>query len=220
MNRESAWFIGASVCYSSTSNPYCFTQNGSPAIAGSQIDVLANDCPKIAPVCRFWAVGGTNPHCLPEHLGKGGKIPGAAEVEQQPEPEEFAWLIDECIQQRITVISLADRRLIDLNNYKLQERAKAITISKRLDEASRERWQMWLKWTIGNLHKASNRTTFFYLVWTPLVIFYCAIAFMGMPVAVACPKPNGICHNLRVMALETRRTVLLPQVWGDKLTRR
>ncbi len=65
-----------------------------------------------------------------------------------------------------------------------------------------ERWQMWLKWTVGNLHKASNRTTFFYLVWTPLVVFYSAIAFMGMPVAVACPKENGVCHNLRVLAVK------------------
>ncbi|KJH69586.1 hypothetical protein [Aliterella atlantica] len=47
-----------------------------------------------------------------------------------------------------------------------------------------------------------------------------AIAFMGMPVAVACAKPDGVCHNLRVMALETRKTVLLPQMWWDKLTRR
>ncbi len=47
-----------------------------------------------------------------------------------------------------------------------------------------------------------------------------AIAFMGMPVAVACPKANGVCHNLRVMALETRKTVLLPQVLWDKLTRK
>ncbi len=46
------------------------------------------------------------------------------------------------------------------------------------------------------------------------------IAFMGMPVAVACPKTNGVCHNLRVMALETKKTVLLPQVLWDKLTRK
>jgi len=129
-------------------------------------------------------------------------------------------LIDETIQQRITVISTADRRLIELNNYKLQERAKAAAISQKLDEVWRQRWQLWLKWTLGNLHKASNRTTFFYLVWTPLVAFYCAIAFMGMPVAVACAKPDGVCHNLRVMALETRKAVLLPQMWWEKLTRR
>jgi hypothetical protein len=37
---------------------------------------------------------------------------------------------------------------------------------------------------------------------------------MGMPTAVLCPKPNGICHNLRVLALETRKTVaLLPELW-------
>jgi hypothetical protein len=107
--------------------------------------------------------------------------------------------------------------LIELNNYKLQERTKAVVVQKHLDEAWRQRWQLWLKWTVGNLHKASNRTTFFYLVWTPLVAFYCAIAFMGMPVAVACAKPDGVCHNLRVIALETRKTVLLPQVWWDKL---
>ena len=129
-------------------------------------------------------------------------------------------MIDETIQQRITVISTADRRLIELNNYKLQERAKAAAISQKLDEVWRQRWQLWLKWTLGNLHKASNRTTFFYLVWTPLVAFYCAIAFMGMPVAVACAKPDGVCHNLRVMALETRKAVLLPQMWWEKLTRR
>jgi len=110
--------------------------------------------------------------------------------------------------------------LIELNNYKLRGQAKAIAQEQRLDEARRQRWQMWLKWTIGNLHKASNRTTFFYLVWTPLVIFYCAIAFIRMPVAVACAKPDGVCHHLRVMALETRKTMLLPQVWVDKLTRR
>ncbi len=118
------------------------------------------------------------------------------------------------------MIATADRQLIELNNYKLRERAKAIAQEQRLDKARMERWQMWLKWTVGNLHKASNRTTFFYFVWTPLVVFYCAIAFMGMPVAVACPKANGVCHNLRVMALETRKTVLLPQVLWDKLTRR
>lgn len=124
-------------------------------------------------------------------------------------------MIDETIQQRITVIATADRQLIELNNYKLREQAKAIAQKQHLDEAKRQRWQLWLKWTVGNLHKASNRTTFFYLVWTPLVIFYCAIAFMGMPVAVACPKPDGVCHNLRVMAVETK---LLPQVLWNKLT--
>lgn len=129
-------------------------------------------------------------------------------------------MIDECIQQRIAVIASADRRLIELNNYKLQERTKAVIVQKRLDEAWQQRWQLWLKWTVGTLHRASNRTTFFYLVWTPLVIFYCAIAFMGMPTAVICPKPDGVCHNLRVMALETRKTVSLPQVLWDKLTRR
>jgi hypothetical protein len=129
-------------------------------------------------------------------------------------------LIDECIQQRIAVIATADRRLIDLNKYELQERAASAAISQKLDEAWRQRLQLWLLWTIGNLHKASNRTTFFYLVWTPLVAFYCAIAFMGMPVAVACAKPDGVCHNLRVMALETRKTMLLPRVWWDKLMRR
>ena len=43
------------------------------------------------------------------------------------------------------------------------------------------------------------------------------IAFMGMSTAVLCPTPDGVCHNLRVMALETK---LLPQVWWEKLTRR
>ena len=126
-------------------------------------------------------------------------------------------MIDECISQRITVISTTDRQLIELNNYKLRERAKAIAQEQRLDKAKMERWQMWLKWTFGTLHRASNRITFFYLLWTPLVIFYSAIAFMGMPTAVLCPKPNGVCHNLRVMALETK---LLPQVWWDKLTKK
>ncbi|WP_144405747.1 hypothetical protein [Aliterella atlantica] len=69
------------------------------------------------------------------------------------------------------------------------------------------------------MHPAYNRITFFYLVWTPLVIFYCAIAFMGMPVAVACAKPDGVCHNLRVIALETKKTVSLPQMWWDKWRR-
>ena len=118
------------------------------------------------------------------------------------------------------MIATADRQLIELNNYKLRERAKAIAQEQRLDKARMERWQMWLKWTVGNLHKASNRTTFFYLVWTPLVVFYCAIAFMGMPIAVACAKPDGVCHNLRVMALETRKTMLLPQVLWDKFTKK
>uniref|UniRef100_UPI003593FA62 hypothetical protein n=1 Tax=Nostoc sp. TaxID=1180 RepID=UPI003593FA62 len=123
----------------------------------------------------------------------------------------------ECISQRISVISTTDRQLIELNNYKLRERAKAITQEQRLDKARMERWQLWLKWTFGTLHRASNRTTFYYLVWTPLVIFYCAIAFMGMPTAVLCPKPKGVCHNLRVLALKTK---LLPQVWWEKLIKR
>jgi len=101
-----------------------------------------------------------------------------------------------------------------LNNYKLQERTKAIAVTQRLDKARMERWQMWLKWTFGTLHRTSNRTTFFYLAWTPMVIFYCAIAFMGMPTAVVCPKENGLCRNLRVVALETK---MFPQIWWDKL---
>jgi hypothetical protein len=99
----------------------------------------------------------------------------------------------------------------------LRERAKAIAQEQRLDKARMERWQMWLKWTFGTLHRASNRITFFYLLWTPLVIFYSAISFMGMPTAVLCPKPDGVCHNLRVMALETK---LLPQVWWNKFTKK
>ncbi|KJH69906.1 hypothetical protein UH38_20905 [Aliterella atlantica CENA595] len=43
-----------------------------------------------------------------------------------------------------------------------------------------------------------------------------AIAFMVIPTAVVCPKPNGVCHHLRVMALETRKTVLLPQILWEK----
>ena len=50
-----------------------------------------------------------------------------------------------------------------------------------------------------------------------MVIFYSAIAFMGMPTAVLCPKPNGVCQNLRVMAVETK---LLPQVLWDKFTKK
>ena len=79
---------------------------------------------------------------------------------------------------------------------------------------------MWLKWTFGTLHRASNRITFFYLLWTPMVIFYSAVAFMGMPTAVLCPKPNGICQNLRVMAVETKKTVLSPQILWDKITKK
>jgi hypothetical protein len=89
----------------------------------------------------------------------------------------------------------------------LQERVKAIAIAKRSDEVRREQWQKWLNWTFGNLHRASNRNTFFYLLWTSLVIFYCAIFFMGMPDAVACREPNGICHNLRVFALYIKEQV-------------
>ena len=129
-------------------------------------------------------------------------------------------MIDETIQQRIAAISTADRRLIDLNNYNLRERTKAIAQTKRLDEARAERWQMWLKWTFGTLHRASNRITFFYLLWTPMVIFYSAITFMGMPTAVLCPKPNGVCQNLRVMAVETQKTVLSPQILWDKITKK
>lgn len=130
-------------------------------------------------------------------------------IEQQPQSEEFAWLIDECIHQRITVIVTEDRRL-------LQERVRAIALAKRSDEARREQWQKWLNWTLGNLHRASNRNTFFYLLWTSLVIFYCAIFFMGMPTAVACPQHNGICHNLRIFALYVKEQIiaiprLLPQ---------
>jgi hypothetical protein len=40
---------------------------------------------------------------------------------------------------------------------------------------------------------------------------------MGMPIAVACPKENGVCHNLRVLAVETK---LLPQVLWDKFTKK
>ena len=129
-------------------------------------------------------------------------------------------MIDETIQQRIAVISTADRRLIELNNYKLRERTKAIAQTKRLDEARVERWQMWLKWTFGTLHRASNRITFFYLLWTPMVIFYSAITFMGMPTAVLCPKPNGVCQTLRVMAVETKKTVRSPQIVWDKITKK
>ena len=58
------------------------------------------------------------------------------------------------------------------------------------------------------------------LVWAMAAPAVPGIAFMGMPVAVACAKPDGVCHNLRVMALETKKTVLLPQVLWDKLTRK
>ena len=174
---------------------------------------MADDCQKAKEVCRFWATRSRDSHCIQERLGDFfGKIPGAVDAEQQPEEsEEFAWLIDETIQQRITAISLADRRLTELNNYKLRERTKAIAQTKRLDEARMERWRLWLKWTFGNLHRASNRITFFYLLWTPLVMFYSAVAFMGMPTAVLCDKPNGICHNMRVLSLEARKTLTLPQ---------
>ena len=125
-------------------------------------------------------------------------------------------MIDETIQQRITAVATADRQLIELNNYKLRERAKAIAQEQRLDKARMERWQMWLKWTFGTLHRASNRITFFYLLWTPLVIFYSAIAFIGMPTAVLCPEPNGICHNMRVLSLEVKKTLTLPQrLWEE-----
>lgn len=144
---------------------------------------------------------------IQQHSQWFGKLVRAAEPtsDQQPQPEEFAWLIDECIHQRITIIVGSDQRLIELNNRKLQQRVTALAVQKREDEARRAQLQKWLGWTFGNLHRASNGTTFFYLAWTPLVIFWSVIVTMAVPTAVACPKPDGICHASRMLALSVRQ---------------
>lgn len=88
-----------------------------------------------------------------------------------------------------------------------------ISVRDREDEARRDRLQKWLKWSFGNLHRISNSTTFLFLVWTPLVIFWSVVITMSVPVAVACPKPEGICHNTRKLALTFREQITaIPKV--------
>lgn len=95
---------------------------------------------------------------------------------------------------------------------------KRIKRIKERNETLRAQLQKWLDLTFGNLHRASNRTTFFYLAWTPLVIFWTVIVTMAVPTAIACPKPDGICHNTRMLALSARQHVeAVPKVLLSKL---
>jgi hypothetical protein len=95
--------------------------------------------------------------------------------------------------------------------------AKRLELIKQRNEACRTQLQKWLSWTLGNMHRASNGTTFFYLVWTPIVVFWSVMIAMAVPTAVACPQPDGICHRTRVLALEAKKVVLLPQMLMGKL---
>lgn len=89
---------------------------------------------------------------------------------------------------------------------------------KQRNEFYRVQFQKWLNWTFGNLHRASNRTTFYYLVWTPTIIFWTAMIVSAVPNAIACPKPDGICHNTRMMALSLRTQVTaIPRFFVSKL---
>ena len=97
---------------------------------------------------------------------------------------------------------------------------KRIKRIKERNETRSAQLQKWLDLTFGNLHRASNKTTFFYLAWPPLVIFWSVIITAAVPTAIACPKPDGICHNTRMLALEAKKTVVqLPQLLLRKFVR-
>ncbi len=96
--------------------------------------------------------------------------------------------------------------------------AKRIELIKQRNDVCRTQLQKWLSWTLGNMHQASNGTTFFYLVWTPIVIFWSVMIAMAVPAAVACRQPDGICHQTRVLALNLRKQVTaIPQFLLSKL---
>lgn len=78
---------------------------------------------------------------------------------------------------------------------------------KQRNEFYRAQLQQWLNWIFGNLHRASNKTTFYYLVWTPTIIFWTVMITLAVPTKLACPKPDGICHNTRMLALSLRSQV-------------
>ncbi len=101
--------------------------------------------------------------------------------------------------------------LLKTNEQWLQQKENRIRLMQKNSELLREQLQKWLNWTFGSLHRASNGTTFFYLVWTPLVIFWSVIITWGVPTKLACPKPDGICHNTRMMALSAKKVMLLPK---------
>lgn len=84
---------------------------------------------------------------------------------------------------------------------------KRLKLLSERDETYRALLQKWLSLIFGNLHRASNEITFFYLVWTPLVIFWSVIITWSIPSVIACPKPDGICHNTRMLALSFREQV-------------
>ena len=96
--------------------------------------------------------------------------------------------------------------------------AKRIELIKQRNEVCRTQLQKWLSWTLGNMHRASNGTTFFYLIWTPIVIFWSVMIAMAAPTTVACPQPDGICRHGRVLALEAKKAVLLPHLLLSRLT--
>lgn len=81
-------------------------------------------------------------------------------------------------------------------------------MKKEEDKARMERLQNWLDWTLGNLHRVSNSTTFLYIFWTPMVIFWSVIISMALPSSVACPKSNSICHHARALGLSAKNAVL------------
>ncbi len=101
--------------------------------------------------------------------------------------------------------------LLKTNEQWLQQKEDRIRLMQKNSEVLREQLQRWLNWTFSNLHRTSNSTTFFYLAWTPLVIFWSVIITWGVPTKLACPKPDGICHNTRMMALSAKKVMLLPK---------
>lgn len=109
-------------------------------------------------------------------------------------------------------------QLLKTNEQWLQQKEDRLLLMQKNSSFLREQLQRWLNWSFQNLHRASNGTTFFYLIWTPLVIFWSVIITWGVPTKLACPKPDGICHNTRMAALEAKKVMLLPSIIVSKFT--
>jgi Flp pilus assembly protein TadB len=106
---------------------------------------------------------------------------------------------------------------LEANRAWCEAEEKRLRLLRERDETYRALLQKWLNLTFGNLHRTSNSTTFFYLVWTPLVIFWSVIITWSLPNAIACPKPDGICHNTRMLALSFREQVTVIPKFLSKL---
>lgn len=103
------------------------------------------------------------------------------------------------------------------NQQWLAQKEHRIQLLHKHSEERLLQTQKWLNLIGSNFRRTFNSTTFFYLGWTSAVIFWTVIITMAVPNAVACPMPNGICHQARVMGLSARKAAFwLPNLLQGK----